>query len=94
MVLPSFSGRLASSTAAWSAAPEETSSAIGQIAGALEGLDEGLDGRVQAIIDALGLSEQYASAEDFLAALEYSFITTTSHLKDSEGKSNPKGTAQ
>ena len=54
----------------WSAAPEETSSAIGQIAGALEGLDEGLDGRVQAIIDALGLSEQYASAEDFLAALE------------------------
>ena len=54
----------------WSAAPEETSSTIGQIAGALEGLDEGLDGRVQAIIDALGLSEQYASAEDFLAALE------------------------
>ena len=54
----------------WSAAPEETSSAIGQIASVLEGLDEGLDGRVQAIIDALGLSEQYASAEDFLAALE------------------------
>ena len=54
----------------WSAAPEETSSAIGQIAGALEGLDEGLDGRVQAIIDALGLSEQFASTEAFLAALE------------------------
>jgi phage minor structural protein len=53
----------------WSAAPEETSSAIGQIVGQLEGLDEGLDGRVQSIIDALGLSEQFASTDDFLAAL-------------------------
>ena len=54
----------------WSAAPEETSETLGQLTEAVEGLDCGLDERVQSVIDALGLSEQFASTEDFLAALE------------------------
>ena len=33
-------------------------------------MDGGLDERVQGVIDALGLSEQFASTEAFLAALE------------------------
>ena len=54
----------------WSAAPEETSETLGQLTEAVEGLDGGLDERVQGVIDALGLSEQFASTEAFLAALE------------------------
>ncbi len=54
----------------WSAAPEETSETLGQLTEAVEGLDGGLDERVQSVIDALGLSEQFASTEAFLAALE------------------------
>ena len=42
----------------------------GQLTEAVEGLDGGLDERVQSVIDALGLSEQFASTEAFLAALE------------------------
>ena len=42
----------------------------GQLTEAVEGLDGGLDERVQGVIDALGLSEQFASTEAFLAALE------------------------
>ena len=53
-----------------SAAPEETSETLGQLTEAVEGLDGGLDERVQGVIDALGLSEQFASTEAFLAALE------------------------
>ena len=53
----------------WSAAPEETSETLGQLTEAVEGLDGGLDERVQSVIDALGLSEQFASTEAFLAAL-------------------------
>ena len=52
-----------------SAAPEETSETLGQLTEAVEGLDGGLDERVQGVIDALGLSEQFASTEAFLAAL-------------------------
>ena len=53
----------------WQASPEETSEALGQLTEAVEGLDGGLDERVQGVIDALGLSEQFASTEAFLAAL-------------------------
>lgn len=53
----------------WSAAPEEASETLGQLTEAVEGLDGGLDERVQSVIDALGLSEQFASTEAFLAAL-------------------------
>ena len=38
----------------WSAAPEETSETLGQLTEAVEGLDGGLDERVQSVIDALG----------------------------------------
>ena len=54
------------------AAPEETSETLGQLTRDLvsvEGLDGGLDERVQSVIDALGLSEQFANTEAFLAAL-------------------------
>ena len=54
----------------WQASPEETSETLGQLTEAVEGLDGGLDERVQGVIDALGLSEQFASTEAFLAALE------------------------
>ena len=54
---------------AWSAAPEETAEILGQLTEVVEGLDSGLDERVQSVIDELGLNEQFASTEDFLAAL-------------------------
>ena len=54
----------------WQASPEETSETLGQLTEAVEGLDGGLDERVQGVIDALGLSKQFASTEAFLAALE------------------------
>ena len=54
----------------WQASPEETSETLGQLTEAVEGLDGGLDERVQGVIDALGLYEQFASTEAFLAALE------------------------
>ena len=54
---------------AWTAAPEETAEALEQLSGAVAGMDEGFDARVQALIEALGLSEQFASTEEFLAAL-------------------------
>lgn len=60
------SGSIATS---WSSSPDETTNALGQLSTALEGLDEGMDSRVMALINALGLSDKYASAEDFLAAL-------------------------
>ena len=53
----------------WSAAPEDTSAAISQVSESVEGLDAEMDTRVRALIDSLGLSEQFASASDFLAAL-------------------------
>lgn len=53
----------------WSAAPEDTSAAISQVSESIEGLDAEMDTRVRALIDSLGLSEQFASASDFLAAL-------------------------
>ena len=39
----------------WQASPEETSEALGQLTEAVEGLDGGLDERVQGVIDALGV---------------------------------------
>ena len=54
---------------AWSASPEETSDVLGQLTEGMEALDGGFSERVQGVIDALGLSGQFASAEDFLAAL-------------------------
>ena len=43
----------------WQASPEETSETLGQLTEAVEGLDGGLDERVQGVIDALGLYEQF-----------------------------------
>ncbi len=53
----------------WSAAPEDTNTLISQLSTDVSTLDEGMEERVNALIAGLGLSAQYASAADFLAAL-------------------------
>ena len=53
----------------WSPASEDTSNLLSQLSGSVEELDEGMNDRIMALIDALGLSEKYASAEAFLSAL-------------------------
>lgn len=54
---------------AWSFSTDELSSSIGELTGQVEELDDTMESRVMMLIDALGLSEQYASAEEFLKAL-------------------------
>ena len=53
----------------WSASPEDEAAKLSQLTGAVSALDTSIDGRVTALIDAMGLSDKYASAEEFLAAL-------------------------
>lgn len=54
----------------WSPAPEDTASQIEQLLGSIDGLDSTLETRVLALIESMGLSDQFASAEEFLKALE------------------------
>lgn len=53
----------------WRPAIEDTDAAIGQLQGDLSALDAGMEERVNALIAEMGLSEQFASAEEFLAAV-------------------------
>lgn len=53
----------------WRPAIEDTDAAIGQLQGDLSALDAGMEERVNALIAEMGLSEQFASAEEFLAAI-------------------------
>ena len=53
----------------WNPSSDDTSNQLSQLSGALEDLDEGMDGRIMALIESLGLSDKFASAEEFLAAL-------------------------
>ncbi len=53
----------------WCASPEDDAAQLSQLTGAVSALDTSIDGRVTALIDAMGLSDQFASEEEFLAAL-------------------------
>lgn len=53
----------------WRAAAEDTDAAVGQLQGDLSALDAGMKERVNALIAEMGLSDQFASAETFLAAM-------------------------
>lgn len=53
----------------WSPAPEDTASQIEQLLGSIDGLDSTLETRVWALVESMGLSEQFASAEEFMKAL-------------------------
>jgi len=53
----------------WCASPEDDAAQLSQLTGAVSALDTSIDGRVTALINAMGLSDQFASEEEFLAAL-------------------------
>lgn len=53
----------------WSPSPDDTKMWVTELADSLEDLDAEMDERVMALIDSLGLSEQFASASDFLSAV-------------------------
>ena len=53
----------------WRAAAEDTDAVVGQLQGDLSALDEGMEERVNQLIAEMGLSDQFASAEEFLAAV-------------------------
>ena len=53
----------------WSPSPDDTKTSVTELADSLEDLDAYMDDRVMALIDSLGLSEQFASASDFLDAV-------------------------
>lgn len=53
----------------WSPALQDTDAQIGGIGNAIDRLDDTFQGRVQDIIDELGLSDQFASVDEFLALL-------------------------
>lgn len=55
---------------AWSASPEDSKASISELAQSVNSLSADMDDRVMALIESLGLSDQYASAADFLAAVE------------------------
>ena len=70
---------------AWSPAAEDGENAITRLNDALQHLDGGMDDRVRALIDSLGLSDQYANAEEFLAALsEIELIRSELAQQDSQ----------
>ena len=70
---------------AWSPAAEDGENAITRLNDALQHLDGGMDERVRALIDSLGLSDQYASTEEFLAALsEIELIRSELAQQDSQ----------
>ena len=53
----------------WSPSPDDSAAAVNRISGAVEALDSGMDDRVTSLISAMGLSDRFASAEEFLNAL-------------------------
>ena len=53
----------------WSPSPDDSAAAVNRISGAVEALDSGMDDRVTSLINAMGLSDRFASAEEFLNAL-------------------------
>ena len=53
----------------WSSSPEDTTASMSQISASVSSLDAEMENRVLALIDSLGLSEQFASASDFLQAV-------------------------
>ena len=53
----------------WSAAPEDVTAQIEALLGSISGLDRTLEERVRALIDSMGLAEQFTSVEEFLALL-------------------------
>ena len=53
----------------WSASPDDDAAKLSQLTGAVSALDSGMDSRVTALIEAMGLSDQFASADEFLAAV-------------------------
>ena len=53
----------------WCASPEDDAAQLSQLTGAVSALDTSIDGRITALIDSMGLSDQFASEEEFLAAL-------------------------
>lgn len=58
-----------STATSWRAAPSDSEATIGQLQDDLSALDAGMEERVNALIEGMGLSDQYASAEEFLAAV-------------------------
>lgn len=69
----------------WSASPEDTESSMTQIATSVSSLDAEMENRVMALIDSLGLSEQFASAADFLQAVsDIDLIRSELAQKDSD----------
>ena len=55
---------------AWSASPEDSKATISELAQSVNSLTTEMDDHIMDLIDSLGLSEQYASASDFLAAVQ------------------------
>lgn len=53
----------------WKASPEDNAAALGKLTGDLDSLDSSLDSRITALIEAMGLSDKYASAAEFLEAV-------------------------
>lgn len=53
----------------WKACPEDSAAVLGQLTGDIDALDNSLDSRVTALIEAMGLSDKYASAAEFLEAV-------------------------
>lgn len=53
----------------WRPAQEDADAALGQLQSDITLLDEGMEDRVNTLIAEMGLSDQFASAEEFLAAV-------------------------
>ena len=69
----------------WSASPEDTQSTITQISTSVSSLDSEMENRVLALIDSLGLSEQFASSSEFLQAVsDIELIRSDLAQKDSD----------
>ena len=54
----------------WSASPDDNKATLSELSQTVDALDADMDDRIMALINSLGLSEQYASAADFLAAVQ------------------------
>lgn len=54
----------------WAPSPQDAYAQIDDVGNTIDRLDDDFNGRVQDIIDDLGLSDQFASADEFLALLD------------------------
>ena len=69
----------------WSASPEDTENSMTQISTSVSNLDAEMENRVLALIDSLGLSEQFASASEFMQAVsDIDLIRSDLAQKDSD----------